>query len=302
MSDRETGGQMVRAEGDALAPMGESAARAFEQVVIKNDLKQLDPTARVAYYHALCNSLGLNPLTRPFLYLELSGKLVLYATKDCTEQLRSNKRVSLLEPRYDWSERALVVTVTARTPDGRTDSDIGVADIGKRAGEALENAIKKAVTQAKRRVTLSICGLGALDASEVPDIPSAHMVAVDMETGEVLDHAPRGRVDRDEPAVSPEETARRVDMACAQFAKAETAAAWNTLYAACAPWAELLDDEQLAKLKSASASAKTRIRAAREQAAEPEAAKLDREQRQAEEHDDEGDPWGDEPTGGEDGE
>jgi hypothetical protein len=45
----------------------------------------------------------------------------------------------------------------------------------------------KAITKAKRRVTLSICGLGFLDKTEVSDIPSQvkEAVHVDHETGEI---------------------------------------------------------------------------------------------------------------------
>jgi hypothetical protein len=39
-------------------------------------------------------------------------------------------------------------------------------------GEARANAELKAVTKAKRRATLSICGLGWLDETEVDDIPA----------------------------------------------------------------------------------------------------------------------------------
>jgi hypothetical protein len=34
------------------------------------------------YYFSVCKSLGLNPLTRPFEYLTLNGKKVLYARRD----------------------------------------------------------------------------------------------------------------------------------------------------------------------------------------------------------------------------
>jgi hypothetical protein len=40
-------------------------------------------------------------------------------------------------------------------------------------GEALANAIMKAETKAKRRATLSICGLGFLDETEIETIPDA---------------------------------------------------------------------------------------------------------------------------------
>jgi hypothetical protein len=40
-------------------------------------------------------------------------------------------------------------------------------------GEIRANLILKAITKAKRRATLSICGLGFLDETEVEDIPAA---------------------------------------------------------------------------------------------------------------------------------
>jgi len=40
-------------------------------------------------------------------------------------------------------------------------------------GDSLCNAMMKSVTKAKRRVTLSICGLGLLDETEVDSVPGA---------------------------------------------------------------------------------------------------------------------------------
>src|ERR1019366_7434848 len=48
------------------------------------------------------------------------------------------------------------------------------------------NAMLKARTRAKRRLTLSLCGLGMLDELEVATIPSTQLVDVDAETGEIL--------------------------------------------------------------------------------------------------------------------
>jgi hypothetical protein len=44
----------------------------------------------------------------------------------------------------------------------------------------------KAITKAKRRVTLSICGLGWLDETEIESIPSAMPARVDIDTGEIM--------------------------------------------------------------------------------------------------------------------
>jgi hypothetical protein len=62
-----------------------------------------------------------------------------------------------------------IYTVTARAEDmtGRTDESCGVVSLKGFQGEARSNKIMCAETKAKRRVTLSICGLGWLDETEV---------------------------------------------------------------------------------------------------------------------------------------
>jgi len=67
----------------------------MEKVLIYGDLSQLNADERISYYKAVCESIGLNPLTKPFDYIELDGRLVLYVKRDATEQLRKTHRVSL---------------------------------------------------------------------------------------------------------------------------------------------------------------------------------------------------------------
>ena len=67
----------------------------IEQVIIQGDLSELTPAQRVSYYREVCSSLGLNPLTKPFDYIRLNGKLTLYAKKDAAEQLRDIHGVSI---------------------------------------------------------------------------------------------------------------------------------------------------------------------------------------------------------------
>lgn len=153
------------------------AVAVVERLITTGDLSKLNPQERVSYYNELCHSLGLNPLTRPFEYLTLSGKLVLYARKDATEQLRKINGVSIVRLEKEQDGDLYVVTAYARTADGREDSDMGAASTKGLAGDALVNARLKAVTKAKRRVTLSICGLGFLDESEVEAIPDARRPA-----------------------------------------------------------------------------------------------------------------------------
>jgi hypothetical protein len=152
-------------------PTGDDA---LESVIIKGDLAKLTPDERVKYYHAVCKSVGLNPLTRPFEYITLNGKLTLYALRACADQLRQINKVSLKIVSRDVTEGILTVHVQASLPDGRVDEDLGcVAFPDTLKGEARANAELKAITKGKRRATLSICGLGWLDETEVDSIPGA---------------------------------------------------------------------------------------------------------------------------------
>lgn len=170
----------------------------LERVIAGGDLSKLSPADRLAYYMRRCESLGLNPYTQPFEYILLNNKLTLYARKDCADQLRNSRKVSIGKPDIRFEDDWIIVTVEASTPDGRTDSDIGVVN-RKDMGGAFGNALMKAVTKAKRRVTLSICGLGMLDETEIDSIPDAKVpppsVAVlpqrvDQDTGEIHDVPP----------------------------------------------------------------------------------------------------------------
>lgn len=162
-------------------------AGVVEQVVVGGDLSKLTPKDRLTYYNAVCRSVGVNPLTRPFSYLTLSGKMVLYANKDCTDQLRGQKGVSITKLERETLDDVYSVTAYAMNKEGRTDSSIGAVNIAGLRGEAKANAVMKAETKAKRRVTLSICGLGMLDETEVESIPDARPARIDYSTGEVLD-------------------------------------------------------------------------------------------------------------------
>ncbi len=146
---------------------------AIESALVYGDLAKLDPAGRIQYYNQVCKSLGLNPLTKPFAYITLNGKLQLYALKDCTEQLRTIHNISVTKLEKERIDDVYVVTAYVRNASGREDSSTGAVPIGAVKGEALANALMKAETKAKRRATLSICGLGILDETELETIPDA---------------------------------------------------------------------------------------------------------------------------------
>lgn len=155
----------------------DSDISAIESALMENNLKRLDSHQRLMYMQKICEDNGLNPLTQPFQYIVLNGKLTLYATKGCADQLRAVKGVSIEILQNEIQEEHVFVHVKASMPDERqpsgvrTDEDIGVTFVGT-GMDAINNRMK-AVTKAKRRLTLSICGLGFTDESELESIPSS---------------------------------------------------------------------------------------------------------------------------------
>lgn len=167
-------------------------ADALERVLIGGDIGKLTPEQRVEYYMRVCDSVGLNPLTQPFDYLTLQGKTILYAKKTCTDQLRALHKISVVDMSESERDGVMTVTVKVANADGRTDMDKGSVKTEGLKGDALANAIMKAATKAKRRATLSICGLGMLDESEVETIPNAVIASPrnDATAGEVPPSSP----------------------------------------------------------------------------------------------------------------
>ncbi len=154
-------------------PAKVSITGAIEKVLIGGDLSQLSEQDCLLYYKAVCKSVGLNPLTKPFDYLWLNGKKVLYANKGCAEQLRIKHKISVRITRCEHVNEIFVVTAEATNDKGRVDSATGAVNVGGLRGEALSNAMMKAETKAKRRVSLSICGLNMPDESELETIAGA---------------------------------------------------------------------------------------------------------------------------------
>lgn len=173
-----------------LKPEDRNPVAIMEDVIVKGDLSKLTAEERGHYYMKVCESVGLNPLTKPFEYITLNGKLTLYALRACTDQLRALHKVSVLDMTESEREGVFIVTAKVQNGEGRTDVAKGAVTIGNLKGDALANAMMKAETKAKRRATLSICGLGFLDETEIETIPQAARQAAPVpgETGELIGH------------------------------------------------------------------------------------------------------------------
>ncbi len=182
----------------ATIPQKDLSAK-IEAVLMKGDLAGLSDQERVSYHNAVCESVGLNPLTSPFAYIKLNNKLVLYAKRDATDQLRKVHNVSVTITSREKFDDIYVVTAKAKDAHGREDESTGAVNLKGLSGEALANALMKAETKAKRRVTLSICGLGLLDETEAEPLAEKPVSAQAERAREIADKirnfAPQSRKD-----------------------------------------------------------------------------------------------------------
>ena len=164
-------------------PLAVSVSQVIENTLIIGDLKSLTSEQRVEYAKAFAKSLGINILTRPFDYIlfrEYDGgpeRLELYLNAKGCAQLRKIHRISTVPGtlKQEFLNDHCITRVDVRDGWGGTDTATGSVTLWKvKNGQRIElvgrewdNAVMKCETKAKRRATLSICGLAMLDESQL---------------------------------------------------------------------------------------------------------------------------------------
>jgi hypothetical protein len=190
-------------QNNQVATSDPNNAELIKKLVLDNDISKLNDLQKVQYYTEFCKSLGLNPLTQPFAIMKFEGKLMMYARKECTEQLRKIHNVSVTDVKTQEVKGIYIVTVQVKDETGRTDMATGAVALEvdeqkwdpqanngnggytktglttELKGKDLANAIMKAETKAKRRATLSLVGLGLPDESEIESMQGAKTMSFD---------------------------------------------------------------------------------------------------------------------------
>ena len=147
------------------------------QAAISGNLAKLTAEGQVKYYNALCKFTGLNPLGFPFEWITFQGKLKLYPKKECADQLRGVHKISATIIERTFFDDICMVRVMSTTPDGRKFESTGAVPYTKNM-PALDRckAIKVAETQAYRRGTFGLVGLGNLSDEDTDDTQRPHVV------------------------------------------------------------------------------------------------------------------------------
>ncbi len=166
---------------DALAG-GLAADALLSAVASGKDTRALSNDDRRALLASLNRQLGLNPLSGGVTFLLTNGRETLYVTKQGTDQIARREKLTretLKGPCVETMEgvKVVICQVRVKHPDGRAETC--TATLPFSAG-GIVNDLMKVETKAKRRATLSLCGLGMLAEDEIETIPGARTVPADV--------------------------------------------------------------------------------------------------------------------------
>lgn len=157
---------------EALIPQETDEEKAIQRLVLQGDLGGLTKTQQAKYQQMLCSQYGIDWKTKPFDIITAQGRTFLYANRNCFDQLRQKHKVSIKILERVLTEQVFYVRAYAELPDGRCDEALGAVGIAGLKGDYLANAMMKAETKAKRRVTQSITAMSLPDETEIETIPS----------------------------------------------------------------------------------------------------------------------------------
>lgn len=150
----------------------------LDRLALNSDLSQLTEEEKRQYYYFVCRKYGLDPFTNPLAFIRFrdSSKLQLYARKNCSDQLRKIHGIDAEIVHRGQIETAVYVEVKVTDKSGRKDTAMGAVPISTEDGRKLNpvqlaHALMTCETKAKRRATLSLCGLAMMDETEVDTLP-----------------------------------------------------------------------------------------------------------------------------------
>lgn len=148
---------------------GDFAKLMTKDVVLKDEIQNvltrdggrcdnLDINQQAEYKKYLCAKIGVSPTLQPVDLIPTKNGVRPYLNKGAAELIRDTRKISIIGLELAEQNGMFIVTCKVRGANGRVDCDMGACPKGNEPN----NALMKAVTKAKRRATLSMCGLGAI--------------------------------------------------------------------------------------------------------------------------------------------
>jgi len=151
----------------------------LNRVVEVGDLSGLTAQQRTDYYFAMCGRYGLDPLSKPFDYIESKekrdgqtiNKLAIYPNQKAGAQMRRIHGITIQIVSRETQGDVFIVIARATRRDGTSDEAMGVVPLTGYENKALignqkANAMMKAEGKARHRATMAVCGLLSSEGDE----------------------------------------------------------------------------------------------------------------------------------------
>lgn len=147
----------------------------IDKIVMTGDLTRLTEEQKNIHYLTVCTAMELDYRLHPLEWMPVNDpdrgqKLVLYALRGATDQIRRNRKIKILSLTKEVSDELVTYIAAGEDADGITEMSTGSVPIKNKRGHDLANAYMTAETKAKRRLTLAFSGSGLLDETEVAEL------------------------------------------------------------------------------------------------------------------------------------
>ncbi len=75
--------------------------KTIDEIVMSGNLDELTSTQKLIHYNNVCDAMDIDPRPHPLEYMHVDDpnggrRLILYALKNCTDQLRSKRKIKII--------------------------------------------------------------------------------------------------------------------------------------------------------------------------------------------------------------
>ena len=154
---------------------------AVVEQLIRGDVSSVPREALLRYIFTFCERVGISPLAVPFSLMKTQRGMQLVANRNFYDAVASKYAVSrecVGEGFFEGTD-LYFTRYRASTPDGRVTEDMALVDTTGLNGNDLANAIMKAHTKGRNRVTRAHLGFPFPDETEAETVPGASVVSIE---------------------------------------------------------------------------------------------------------------------------
>jgi hypothetical protein len=149
--------------------------------LIRGDVSGVPREALLRYIFTFCERVGISPLAVPFSLMKTQRGMQLVANRNFYDAVAGKYSVSrecVGEGLFEGT-KLYFTRYRATTPDGRVTEDMALVDTAGLNGNDLANAIMKAHTKGRNRVTRAHLGFPFPDETEAETVPGASVVSIE---------------------------------------------------------------------------------------------------------------------------